>query len=134
MWIVWRAYGFLFWSWWRRLLVKQQWAAWRYTDGWVPNRLVPYYWWHLWRDKSRHGWRYGKVVAWITCWLDGFLCANLSGYWCPHCGHDFDLCEEPWFECTNAGQYSTQDGTTRWWEGIQTCPRCRHKWEYRDST
>lgn len=55
--------------------------------------------------------------------------------YCPHCHFDgFDFYEEPYFECTNGGSYGSLDGTIYWFEGIQQCPRCHHKFEVYDSS
>jgi hypothetical protein len=55
-------------------------------------------------------------------------------YHCPRCYESFDWAEEPWFQSTKGGSYGSDSGTVHWFEGIQTCPRCYHTWEYGDSS
>lgn len=82
-------------------------------------------------------WIIYRILGPILRWWKRRRCRGCVPWWddCPWCGYDgFDLNEDPWFECTSAGTDHTHDGLTHWWHGIQTCPRCRHKWESGDSS
>jgi len=89
-------------------------------------------WWHWWnrlkRNFSYKQEKWKRIIWWI-----------MEPYWpgmkCPHCGYDFDWYEDPWFECSDDGSYAIPgEYTTHWWKGIQTCPRCRYKWEVYESS
>lgn len=54
---------------------------------------------------------------------------------CPSCTYDrFDFYKAPYFKCTAFGQHRLpEEPTVHWFEGIQTCPRCKHEWKVADS-
>ncbi len=60
-----------------------------------------------------------------------------GGKWgeCPLCGFDkFEMYADPYFKATGGGSYSPgANPRVYWFEGIQTCPRCLHKWHVQDS-
>lgn len=56
--------------------------------------------------------------------------------WCPRCGFDLgdDLGRGTQFRCTRSGSHAPPgEPTVHWFEGIQTCQACGHRWEYGDS-
>lgn len=90
---------------------------------WILKHGSPF--WILW-------FVFGPLVRWKHKRLNMLWHYALN---CPHCAFDgFDMYYDPWFECTNGGTSSTQAGVVHWFEGIQTCPRCRYKWHVSDSS
>lgn len=79
-------------------------------------------------------WIFGRIVSRLAEWWTG--CRTPDGWGkCPWCGFLFDWADDPrWFRCSRSGQYAPLgDATVHWFAGVQTCPRCRHTWEYSDS-
>lgn len=54
---------------------------------------------------------------------------------CESCGYDHEWADtDGWFKCEDAGTtYVPGDPDIHWFEGVQTCPRCRMSWYYSDS-
>lgn len=107
-WMFWRVWGFCF-------------RRWHLS---ICGRLEWYHWFH--------------VVRWWTCNPKWYRKLFRSAVWpdwpgsrCPNCLYDFEHSEDPWFKCL--GQSSNGDCGYDWW-GIQTCPRCRHKYEWSDGS
>lgn len=62
---------------------------------------------------------------------------TLHWEYCPECGFRYDFIstfDSDWYKCTEAGSYSTMDGTVHWFEGFWNCPRCLRRWCYGDSS
>lgn len=80
-------------------------------------------------------WPFWFVFGRIARWIAERLGETPSPYFdCPWCGHSFDWYHSPWFVCTRSGVSAPPgDYTVHWFEGKQTCPRCRHKWFVADS-
>lgn len=81
--------------------------------------------------------REDKVIsswAWPLWWFFAymirlFLKSDFRHSGCPYCNHEFDWWRSPWYEQIAGGYYNTADsGAVDWSEGIQQCPRCRHRW------
>jgi len=124
---------------------------WPNLHWWVLRQIIfePLKWlyWDGWRlfDKKKNGvpqWtlpaRIAKRIGQTTAG-----CA-ISGGECYHCGWErgdpLELSDpegefgEDYFELTDSGVTSTQDGTDHWFKGITTCPRCCYQQEYGDSS
>jgi hypothetical protein len=87
--------------------------------------------WHDWQQRL-----WPKVGALIDYPLRHFLIQAMraSGCDCPHCGYDGFTEHDDLFVCEASGRSSTPDGISYWWEGLQTCARCRTTHPHGDST
>lgn len=126
--------------------------------GYMPTRYPNLHWWLLyktvfkffkwlnyyaWRVFCNWGGGYRRTfppVARFVMWLGAVTAGSvISGGRCRHCGHaDGDpvtLSEDEgeFFKLSDSGSYGTQDGTTHWFKGVCTCPRCGAETEYGDS-
>lgn len=74
---------------------------------------------------------------WFYRLLGFYFRRRASGYGieCAHCGYDeFEMYDPPYFRCTASGSsYIPGEPTIYWFEGVQTCPRCRYNWQVADS-
>jgi hypothetical protein len=82
----------------------------------------------------------GSSWLWPIFWFQGLLLLLFrvqERTWgtCPWCNFsNFEMYEKPWIEYTAGGSsYVPGEPTIHWFEGIQTCPRCRYKWYVQDS-
>lgn len=117
------------------LTVESSGPAW-HSDHPLFWRWFGYYWlririW-LWdRGGSKLYWRVGKrppITKWWIRWCDpGFRP-------CEECGYEWEWGDhDGWFKCERTGTSFNGECTFHWFEGIQTCPRCRSTWDYGDS-
>lgn len=85
----------------------------------------------LWQRLGEYGaYRHSNrppIKQWWVHWCD-------TGFQpCEVCGYSGDWGTPPWFSCERAGTSFNGEYTAHWFEGIQTCPRCRCTWPYGDS-
>jgi hypothetical protein len=115
--VIYHIYGYVFFRWWRGLCVRASWWRWHQR---CRSRL-----WSYPRPLASSPWR-----MFLLRWFDFSFRMD-----CPHCGYEgFDWYERPWFECTKSGtSYVPSEPTIHWFEGVQTCPRCRHAWHVAES-
>lgn len=110
-----------------RLFKWMYWDAWRklctYENGWLKHK--PFI---------------AKIIHRVGSTTAGFA---ISGGECFHCSSvdgnpvylsDPDYENGEYFELTESGVSSTQEGTDHWFKGITTCPRCGYKQEYGDGS
>lgn len=100
-------------------------------------RWFGYYWLRVRRWLWNHGasklfWSHGNCPParkWWIAWCNpGYV------YVCEFCGYDYEWASDDWFKCENAGtSYVPGEPDIHWFEGVQTCPRCRSTWDYGDS-
>ena len=97
--------------------------------------------WYRFEDWYLTRWQESGSLFWPLWWLAGPFLRLFNEapagllLACPRClCDDFDFFEEPFFECKNGGSYSSLDGITYWFEGIQMCPRCHHRFPVGDSS
>lgn len=101
-------------------------------------------------------WRiWGRVWLWVRCKIWNHGGSNL--YWrrgkrppiqkwwirwadpgwnpCEACGYKWEWGDsDGWFKCEDAGtSYCPGEPDIHWFEGTQTCPRCRTEFYYSDS-
>ena len=100
---------------------------WRLLGGhWL--RLKEWIWDH---GGSRLYWRVGKRPPRSKWWIRW---ANPGFMPCEVCGYVWEWAEnDGWFECEKTWTAFNGEYTQHWFEGTQTCPRCRCVWSYEDS-
>lgn len=100
-------------------------------------RWFGYYWLQIRLRIWNHG---GSKLFWSTgnrpparkWWIR--WCNPGFGAPCEFCGYNWDWGDnDGWFRCERGGSYNGGDYTVHWFEGTQTCPRCRSQWDYGDS-
>jgi hypothetical protein len=110
--------------------------AW-HSDHPVFWRWFGYYWlqirYFIWRrGGSKLFWSIGKQPPAKKWWIR--WCYPGHSDPCQSCGYSWDWGDnDGWFKCEGGGGYSGGDYTVHWFEGTQTCPRCRMSWYYSDS-
>ena len=110
--------------------------AW-HSDHPVFWRWFGYYWlqvryfiWH--RGGLKLFWSVGKRPPAKKWWIRWCYPGHYDP--CQSCGYNWDWADnDGWFKCEGSGSYSGGDYTVHWFEGAQTCPRCRMSWYYSDS-
>lgn len=56
---------------------------------------------------------------------------------CKRCGYNVGgkMYQKPWFRVVASGEFHPREEPSySWWEGWQSCPRCRNKWYVSEST
>jgi hypothetical protein len=132
-WPFWRLFGVvdsrLRRFWYRRQIGRFDEEKERWEIGWLYRTAEK-----LLMRGRRRGW-FRRALRWPFYRFSLWYVWGGSGA-CPWCGDDGwgERDDSGYYETVRAGQYSTQDGTTHWWEGWRHCWRCGHVEYERDST